>query len=169
MLLFALYTLRSGQVRDAEEEAEAAEARTVELQAQVAQLQDVETLESEIGRRRSLATSVLAGDVSWTRLLNEVATVLPNDVWLTTFQGSRGQAGVPGTVSFGANGFDQTSTAHWIVRVSGLDSLSGLWVPSSTRTPTADGGGYVTFTSSAALTPSAESARAQRFAAGGGG
>lgn len=165
-LLFALYSLRSGQVSDAEEEARVAEARTAELQAQVAQLQDVELLETDIGARRALVTGVLAGDVSWTRLLNEVATVLPNDVWLTSFQGGRGAAGAPGSVTFAANGFDQTSTAHWLVRVSGLESLSGLWVPSSTRTATADGA-YVTFTSSASLTPAAESSRAQRYAAGG--
>ena len=170
-LLLGLYVLRASSVSDAKADADAAEARTTELQGQVAQLQDVEALEADVATRRQTAVAALAGDVAWLRLLNEVATVLPNDVWLTNFAGTA--ATVPsagttaGTVSFGITGFEHTSTAHWLVRLSDLASLNGLWVPGSNMSGEAGGRDLVTFTSTANLTPSAGSTRAQRIAEGG--
>jgi type IV pilus assembly protein PilM len=166
VLLLAIYLLRQGQVNDAEAAADAEEARTVELQQEIASLQDIAALEVEIGERRASVVATLEGDVAWTRLLQEVATVLPNDVWLTSFQGTAGAdptAGGLGTVQVSAMGFDQTSTARWLLRVSELRSVSGLWVPSSTKTPADTGQELVTFSSSANLTEAAESDRVQRY------
>jgi type IV pilus assembly protein PilM len=163
VLLLGLYLVRAGELRRVQERAEQEEARTTELQAQVAQLHDIEALEADLADRRDTASDVLEGDVAWGRLVQEVAAVLPNDVWLTSFSGSRGTDTEPGTVTFNGMGFDQTSTARWILRVSELDSLSGLWVPSSTKTPEGEGPEVVTFSSNATLTPAAESGRARRF------
>ncbi len=162
-LLLGLFLLRDRQVQDARDDAAAAEARTTDLQRQVAELQDVEALEADIASRRETVTAVLTGDVAWPRLVQEIAAVLPTDVWLTSFSGTRGDALQPGTVSVNAMGFDQTSTARWILRVSGLESLTGLWVPSSARSDTGTGRQLVTFSSSANLTPAAQSSRVQRY------
>lgn len=165
-LLLAVYLLRQGQVSDAEAAADAEEARTVELQQEIASLQDIAALEVEIADRRAGVTAALAGDVAWTRLLQEVATVLPNDVWLISFQGAAAAdpvTGAAGTVSVSAMGFDQTSTARWLLRVSELRSISGLWVPSSTKSPATSGQELVTFSSSASLTQAAESDRLARY------
>lgn len=164
LVLLGLFAIRSRQVDAAQQDAAAAEARTTELQRQVAELQDVEVLEADIATRRTTVTNVLDGDVAWSRLVQEIAAVLPNDVWLTSFSGTRGDGITPGSVNVSGMGFDQTSTARWILRVSDLESLAGLWVPSSTKSPAADGGREtVTFSSSANLTPDAESRRAQRY------
>jgi hypothetical protein len=82
-------------------------------------------------------------------------------VWLTAFAGSQGE---PGTVNFSAMGFDQTSTARWLLRISELPSFTGLWVPSSTKAPGPRG--LVTFTSTANLTEAAESDRAAQIERG---
>jgi len=157
-LLMGLYSLRNSQVRDAERDATAAEARTTQLQAEVAQLQDVEALESDISRRRQTVISVLEGDIAWVRLIQEIATVIPDDVWLTAFSGSRDS----GQLTFAGMGFDQTSTAHWIIRMSDVESLRGLWVPSSQRTGSG-GQDLVSFSSNAELTEAARSNRASRY------
>ena len=161
--LIGLYALRGQQVNEAQRDAEVAEARTLELQAEVAELRDVEALEADIAAQRRTVTAVLEGDVAWSRLVQEIAAVLPNDVWLTSFSGSRGDALTPGTVNVQGMGFDQTSTARWILRISNLDSLAGLWVPSSTKAPTGSGRELVTFSSNANLTPAAESDRVSRY------
>jgi hypothetical protein len=57
-------------------------------------------------------------------------------------------------------GFGHTSTAHWLIRLGDLESITGLWVPSSSRSP---GEEIVTFTANAQLTPSAISRRVERF------
>jgi hypothetical protein len=96
-------------------------------------------------------------------LIQEVAAVLPSDVWLTSFSGTAETATGGGQVSFAGMGFDQTSTARWILRVSELDALTDLWVPSSTKTPADTGQELVTFSSTAELTPDAASRRAERY------
>lgn len=163
-LLMAVYSLRNGRVSEAEDDAAIAEARTGELQAQIAQLSDVEVLEADIAARRASVQGVLAGDVAWGRLLQEVAAVLPNDVWLTSFSGTASNATTNGQVTFAAMGYDQTSTARWILRVSELEAFSGLWVPTSSKT-TGAGRDLVTFSSNAELTPAASSGRAERYGA----
>lgn len=162
-LLMALYAVRAGEVADAEDEAARAEDRTAELTAAIAQLQDVESLQAEIATRRETVSAVLDGDVAWNRLIQEVAAVLPEDVWLTNFSGSRGTDLVPGQVSFSGMGFDHASTARWIIRLSDLAALSGLWVPSSTKVEGTNVRDLVTFSSNATLTPAASSSRVERY------
>lgn len=157
-ILMGLYTLRANELRDAEDDAAAAEARTDQLRAELAQLRDVEALEADIATRRQTVSTVLDGDVEWTRLVQEIATVLPSDVWITSFQGDRS----PGEITVTAMGFDQTSTARWLLRLEELASLDGLWVPSSTKT-TGASRDLVTFTSNATLTPAAQSDRVSRY------
>ena len=76
-----------------------------------------------------MVESALSDDVAWTRLLQEIATVLPNDVWLTAFtgqkegapvlrpQGGTGEHAGVGTISVTGQGFDQSSAARWLLRV----------------------------------------------------
>jgi type IV pilus assembly protein PilM len=164
--LLGLYGMRSASVSAAEQRADDAEAHTAELQTQIAGLRDVEAMQADLATRRSTVAAAISGDVSWSRLIQEVAAVMPNDVWLTSFSGSRGRAGAPGTVQFGATGFDQTSTAHWLIRLDEVPALDGTWVTSSSKSGGADGTSVVTFSSTANLTPAAESARVNRLLGG---
>ena len=161
LLLLLLWLLRGTQVSRERDNAEEAEQRAQTLQREVARLQDVTTLQADLLRRQNTVRGLLADDIAWTRLFQEVATAIPNDVWLTAFQG---QKGTPGTVTFTAMGFDQTSTARWLLRIGDVGSFSGLWVPSSTKQPGPRG--LTSFSSTADLTPAARSDRAERFASG---
>lgn len=156
-LLVGMWAAGGGQVTRERDNAEEAEEETKALEREVATLGDTISLDLELAQRREQVKTVLATDVAWTRLFNEVATVLPSDVWLTSFN-----AKSEGGVNFSAKGFDQTSTARWLLRMAELKSLSGLWVPTSAK----DGAGNastVTFTSDANLTPAANSDRVQRY------
>ena len=169
ILLIAVWLVRGLQVGRERDKAEEAEERTAALQREVNQLQDVTALQSDLERRQQVVRGVLADDVAWTRLLQEVAVAIPNDVWLTAFTGQKavgiGATATAGTVTFSAMGFDQTSTARWLLRVGDVGSFTGLWVPSSTKAPGPRG--LTTFTSTANLTPSARSDRAtERVATG---
>lgn len=162
-VLLALFAMRAGQVDRAEESAMAEEERTIVLETEIASLADVEELQADLSRRTSTVTGVLASDIAWTRMLQEVATVVPNDIWLESFTGTAGTATTPGTVAFSAKGYDQTSTARWLLRLSEVDSFADLWVPSSTKTPEGTAPETVTFSSNATLTPAARSDRAAQY------
>lgn len=158
VLLFGLWLARGAQVNEAQSQAEDAEAEVARLQTEAAALGDATGLDRDITQRQTAIRNLLADDVAWTRLLQEVATVIPNDVWLTSFTGSSGS---PGSANFSAMGFDQTSTARWLLRLGDLESLSQLWVPSSSKGegPT----GLVTFSSTASITDKAKSDRAAQY------
>lgn len=154
------------QVSAERDKAEAAEAAAARLRAQVAGLQGVSQLEQALEARRRMVTAALADDVSWTRLLTQIATVIPNDVWLTSFSGQKsGRAPdgtATGTVNVAAMGFDHTSAARWLLRVGELPSLTGLWLPGSTKSGTG-AEALVSFQSTAQLTPAAHVDRSRRY------
>jgi type IV pilus assembly protein PilM len=161
LLLLMLWFLRGMQVNRENEKAEEAERQVQELQTRVNQLQDFTALQTDLRARQGAAQAVLADDVDWTRMLQNVAVAIPNDVWLTTFSGTKG---TPSTANFTAMGFDQTSTARWLLRIGDLSSFTGLWVPQSSKAP--GPGGLVTFSSAATLTDAARSNRAAKYAPG---
>lgn len=120
---------------------------------------EIETLQAQVER-------LLVTDISWARMLQEISRTIPNDTWLTAFQGTSstttggttgsigGTAGsvpspgtgssaaaVGGTVSFTIVGLDFPSVSAWIARIgSQIPSFTTLWVPSATRGAT-DGSG----------------------------
>jgi type IV pilus assembly protein PilM len=165
------------------------------LQNQIGDLNDAQIKQEQLDALRGQITSLLGTDVSWSRMLQDIARTIPNDVWLTTFQGTVSQtptaAAVPitpdtsgtttttiagttptttpatpsqltGTVSFSAVGLDYPSVAAWIKMISELPSLSDLWVPSATEAALGNQS-VVNFTSTANLTPKAQSDRLERY------
>jgi type IV pilus assembly protein PilM len=164
-LLLMLWLVRGTQVGSENRKANEAEVRVQALQRQVNQLQDLTALQTELRNRQLAAQAVLADDIAWTRVLQDVAVAIPNDVWLTSFTGHKGAGGTSvSTAVFQAMGFDQTSTARWLLRIGDLSEFNGLWVPSSTKQ--AGPRGLVTFTSTANVTAAAVSDRAAKFQPG---
>ena len=173
VLLMVAYVGRRSQVANERDKAQQAEAQTAALRQDAARLSQVTTVDTQLQERRAMVESALSDDVAWTRLLQEIATVLPNDVWLTAFTGQKaggsgtGGPGAVGTVNVTGQGFDQSSAARWLLRVGDLQSLTGLWLPSSTRS--GEGAGTITFSSTANLTPQAQSGNDRRDRYLGGG
>lgn len=168
--LFAFGLVVLGQNRrstanEAEEKAAAQELRVSELEGQVAELQPVAQFEQVVEGRQALVETALATDVSWTKLIQEVATVMPDDTWITAFIGKAPSGSEPGTIQISGNGFDHTSSARWLMRLESLESMSGLWLPASVRRPGAEDGdlGEVAFSSSAVLTERALTSRLERY------
>jgi len=169
LVLLLIWLARQSQVSDEKDKAAKAEQENASLQQQVNALQSVTALDTQLAQRRQLVTSVLADDVAWTRLLQEIATVMPNDVALSSFNGTKtgaatgGTTGTTGTaastssvgsINVSAQGIDFTSAARWLLRVGDLPSLTGVWLPSSTK---GAGPSVVSFTSTADLTDAAKS------------
>src|SRR5205823_186650 len=90
VLLLFLWAGRQTSVNNAKDDADQAEKEVTRLQQQVAGLQSATALDAQLAQKSAQVTAALSDDVAWTRLLNEIATVIPNDVWLTTFTGAKG-------------------------------------------------------------------------------
>jgi len=169
LLLLLLWLTRQNEVSNEKDKAASAEQENAQLQQQIAGLQGVTALDTQIAQRRQMVTNALVGDVAWTQLLQEIGTVIPNDVALTAFNGTKpGASGGPvaggagaatsssavGSINVNAQGIDFTSAARWLLRIGDLPSLTGVWLPTSSK---GAGPSLVTFTSTADLTPAAKS------------
>jgi type IV pilus assembly protein PilM len=157
------------------------------LQAKIDKLSGPLQGEQELALARQGVTAALAGDVSWPRVLEDLAGTLPEGVWLTSFslqQASKGGAtatgtagatpagtaataatgtgGSMGTASFAATGLDFPAVAAWLDRLPRIPYYLNLFVSSATK---AEGGPrpLVTFTSSASVGPAVRSGRLQRI------
>jgi type IV pilus assembly protein PilM len=172
-VLTGAWGVRQGQVRSARHDAEAATARANDLDRQVQKLVPLEQAEAAVSAERAAAVAVLANDVDIPVFMDTITAQMPPDVGLASFTLSIGAAGAAapgaaasaptmGTITVSATGISQDSTAHWIAEMRKLGILSGLWVPSSTKSGT---GNSVTFSSSANITRSAVSHRADQFKA----
>jgi len=81
--------------------------------------------------------SALEKDIAWGRLFNDLARVIPDRVWLTSFDGSVDLSGdtpgVIGQVQVGATAFDYPDASTWL-RVVDSDvwpAMAGGWVTSA--------------------------------------
>ena len=147
------------------------------LQAEIESLSGALQSEADLAQARQGVTAALAGDVSWPRVLEDLAGTLPEGVWLTSFSLQPGPAGaaapaaagsaVPGavgtigTASFGATALDFPAVAAWLDRLPRIPYYLDLFVTSAAK---AEGGllPLVTFSSSARVGPAARSDRLQR-------
>jgi type IV pilus assembly protein PilM len=132
-----------------------AEAQASALERTVASESSVSAIEAQVSAREHVVREALSGSTAWSEILAGVATVIPSDVWLTSFTGKSGTATTPGSVSVVGRGFDQTSTARFLLRVAELPSLADVYVTSSTR-PAANA--LVTFDATAEVTSAASDA-----------
>lgn len=164
-LLGLLWFQRQSDVNDAEDEAEAAEAETTALEARAAALGSIQSLSTEVDSRKDLVRTALANDVAWAKLLQELATVMPDDVWWSTFTGTAPQETSVGTVVVAGNGADHTSSARWLLRVDPLESTAELLLASSniTSDPTGLADQEATFNSDMDLTDRAQSTRIDTY------
>jgi type IV pilus assembly protein PilM len=64
------------------------EARNADLEQEIAQFADVQAAQQEVAAVKAQMTTLLANDVSWPKLLDDLAHTLPAGVTFSSFQGS---------------------------------------------------------------------------------
>lgn len=96
VLLAVLTILESGQARRVENKVEAQRRENEALDRRARELEYLDALQTEFETQRSLVEAAWVDEVSWAKVLQEIAAVMPDGVYLSTFSGERGpQATVP--------------------------------------------------------------------------
>jgi len=131
--LVALSLIRQSAISEKQDDLDAQEQRNAELQSQIDDLADAAQRDLEIEGLRLQIAGLLEPDVSWASLLQEIARTIPNDVWLTDFQG---QVVAPSTEDLpeggpqpeetpGAEGTETTETTTTTAPTTGETAPSG--------------------------------------------
>ncbi len=144
-----------------------AQAQASALSASVARMTAATAIHGTVQNRRTLVQSALRGDVDWVRVLGQLASVMPQNLSLSSFSGSRSNVvgsgpsastgSSIGTVSLQASGNGGLLTASAFLQ--GLESdqdLSAAWI---SGVSVKQNGGAVTFSSTGLLTAKSESSR----------
>jgi hypothetical protein len=159
--LGALWINRQSESDEVRDDAEDAAAEQGQIRAEIAGLDDIDELGAELQQHSDLVRAALEGDVAWSKLLQEIATVQPDDVWLRELTAQSAAAGGTPGFSVSGRGFELTSPARWIIRLQGLPTVGEIWVPVSERASDEELNrfGEVEFESDATITDEALSNR----------
>lgn len=153
-----------GRVTDAEDDLARQQEVVQDRQRELGALADARDLQVRYLEDVLLLQEALVSDVSWGRLLNDLARMMPERVWLTTFGGSAapGDDGSVGTITVGGTGFDFPDVSAWLRSIDDdrFPSLAGGWVTSITQGSVGEAP-VVLFASTTSLTPDAVSGRAE--------
>jgi type IV pilus assembly protein PilM len=187
LALLAVPTLaKQNQINDAQDETDEIVAQNTQLQTEIDALSEAAAKQAQLDTLQLQLTGLLASDVSWARMLQEISRTIPNDVWLTSMQaqitqtptgvptdtttssGAEGEVVTPtvstlsGTVNFAANGLSFPSVSAWLERIASIPSFADVWVPQASAGTTGDRP-TITFSSTATITEAAKSDRADQL------
>lgn len=149
-----------------EDELERLQGQAAQLRTQVAELREFGQLKDEIDRKRNVLATALTNDVAWSKFLNDLSLIIPDDSWLTNLSltASVGEApsGVQsfGNVSFQGFVFDFPGLAGWLTRTAQIEGLTFVYLTNGSRQELS-GQGVVSFAANANLTEALLSGRCQ--------
>ncbi len=153
--------MAQNQVRSAQHQVQA-------LTTQVNQLQAATAVHGKVQSQAQIVVGTLQGDIDWVRLLGQLAAVMPPNVSLSSFNGTRvnpsassSSSTTPGvgTLTFSVKGNGGLPVVSaWLDGLAQDQSLEGTWVTGIT---VAGNQGEVTFSSTADVTKVAQSSRAE--------
>ncbi|HVM18786.1 MAG TPA: hypothetical protein VM307_02380 [Egibacteraceae bacterium] len=95
-LLLVLYLVKLGDVNAAREERDAEQARVDSLTAELATLEQYAQLDREVTARNNLLSATMATEISWARVLNDLALTFPPSSSMLTFTATTQPAGDAG-------------------------------------------------------------------------
>ena len=78
---------RKQSLSDKQDEKAAVVAHNEELQASIDEKADLKAQAAQVDQLDAQLTSLLATDVSWSHMLQDISKTMPGTVWLTSFQG----------------------------------------------------------------------------------
>src|SRR4051794_21694029 len=79
----ALYMQAHGGVAGAQKQVDEAQAQNTTLQGQLARLQSVQDVYTQVSSREAMLSQAMGGEIRWSRYLNDLALRMPDHVWLT--------------------------------------------------------------------------------------
>ena len=141
LLLQLQVSMKQGEVASIRQQ-----AAVLDQQAQRFQIFQVK--QAELTSRRTIVANALAGRVDWSRLLSEVALVLPSDIYLTQMGATQPSVGVagapntPGQLTMAGRALDvpndvpdlgYKSIAKLLSRLADLQQLDAVWLTDSTK------------------------------------
>jgi Tfp pilus assembly protein PilN len=146
LVMGGFYVLQLLRLSDLEDRLAAQRTTNAQLQAQIAELQEVAALQQQLSDSRALLADLLSNQVYWSSILRDVSLVIPGEAWLAGLTGAVAGAeagetteltvapGLVGTISFTGFAFDHRDVALWLSRLEDVRGFINPWLASSSKT-----------------------------------
>lgn len=119
-----MYTQQSAKIAEANDAKASATAASVKLRGDLAALQNVQDVRTQVDQANATLVSAMGDEVTWSRYLHDLTLTIPENVWLTNFtatvstQTGGGGGGVLdaglGTVTITGKAFTHDDVAAWL-------------------------------------------------------
>jgi Tfp pilus assembly protein PilN len=155
-----------GKATDAENDRDAQLATNARIEAEIGSLSSVRALRSTYDDGVERLNTALARDIAWGSLLNDLARIIPDRLWITGLTGTQElneeNPFLLGQVSIGGTAFDYPDASSWlrVLDAEEWPALGGGWVSSTSRATIGESS-VVNFTSVASLLDAARSNRVE--------
>lgn len=125
ILLLGLLTIqKQSSLSNAKDDLSAQQAKNAKLQSSITALADAQNDQTKIDAIKGQVSTILQNDVSWAVMLQQIARTIPDDTWLTAFQGAV-TAATPGAAASAPAG-----------TAAGISGSTASTPPASGTTPT---------------------------------
>lgn len=125
-----------GRVTSAQDDVAAQVDINSRLRTEIAALAEAEVIQTRYDDNVALVGSVLAKDVAWGRILNDLARMLPDQVWIDSFTGATStEEDLIGTVQVTGFGLSYPDVSALLRNFDSdrFPSVGGTWVSSVAR------------------------------------
>ncbi|HEX21366.1 MAG TPA: hypothetical protein ENH19_01775, partial [Actinobacteria bacterium] len=112
------------------------EAENTKYETAIKEVQIFQNKQSQLEHLKKLIASISNSNFAWSKFLNDVSLIIPNDVWLTQIKGDDKVITFEGlTESDTSQSTDigYKLVAKWLVHLGQVDSLTDVWLTSSER------------------------------------
>ena len=150
--LGAIWWVRKSALDTEKDRLASEQTQIASLNKEKASLSDAQTTQAQIDALQAQVQTELEQDISWARMLQDIARTIPNDTWLTAFQGTSSSSG--GTSAGGGATLTPTTPTSPTTAAGGATTTTTTAAaagatpatPVTPAAPTATVGGTATFT-----------------------
>lgn len=166
LFLVVVFFAQRNTIGNEEERLSELQAQAAQLRADVARLQEFGLLKQEVDTRRQTLAAALDSDVAWSKLLNDISLIMPDNSWLTSLGLTAAVGTAPtgepslGTTTFQGFVFDFPGLAGWLTRLSQVEGLTFVYLTTGAKADVA-GRAVVSFGANASVTQPLLSGRCQ--------
>jgi len=142
ILLASVYGFNFVRIIQAQTDLEAVKAENARVQTEIAKIGDFERVRSLVEQKQSLISTITSKKYSWSRLLNNISLIVPNEVWLTRLEvQDQGKLSFSGKALAGTetSGIGHKPVAKWLVHMSELNDIEDVWLSTSKKSEASTG------------------------------
>lgn len=143
--LGALYAYNNWKITNAATELAMLSEQTVKMNAAIQNLKKYEAKLQEVKKKKQIVEKTLEDRIIWSKILEELMVITPNDVSLKTLNGNADGINFSGEIQDVTDMPDSghKSVAKWLLRLGELRLQPKVWLSSSEKRP-----GLISFSNS---------------------